>query len=215
MNIEGAIFDLDGTLLDSMFVWDSIGEEYLLSRGVTPEPGLNIIFKKMSIVQAAQYYKSEYKINDSIEEIINGVNGMVEHYYLDVVCLKSGILPLLKSFQNRGIKMCVATATDRYLTEAALRRNGIYDYFTQILTCTEVGFGKDSPVIYERAREELRTPKETTLIFEDAIHAILTAKAAGFPVVGIYDHSSKKDQNDIKENSDVYLTSFEEWREIN
>lgn len=213
MNIKGAIFDLDGTLLDSMFIWDTIGEDYLLKRGITPEKGLNEIFKAMSIVQAAEYYRANYEITDSVEVIIDGVNCMIDHLYRNVVQAKEGVVSMLKELQKRGVKMCIATATDRFMVESALKHNGIERYFSHILTCTEVGFGKDSPIIFERALEKIGTSKEETLVFEDALHAIETTRRAGFKIVGVYDKSAEGKQSRIKELSDYYIVSYKDWRE--
>ncbi|MEG2203916.1 MAG: HAD family phosphatase, partial [Oscillospiraceae bacterium] len=177
MRLTGAIFDLDGTLLDSMFIWDTIGEEYLLRRGITPEPGLNEKFKMMSLVQAAEYYRAVYRLPESVQTIMDEVNGMIAHFYSDVVPPKDGVPELLARLRSEGVRMCVATATDRELVESALRRSRLLPYFRGILTCTEVGFGKDSPVIFRRALELLGTKKSETLLFEDALHAIETAKA--------------------------------------
>lgn len=214
MEIKGAIFDLDGTLLDSMFIWDRIGEDYLINRGITPEEGLNEKFKAMSIVQAAQYYRDNYEITDSVEVIIDGVNSMIDHLYANSVQAKDGVVSMLKELQNRGVRMCIATATDRFMVEAALKHNGIDGYFSHILTCTEVGFGKDSPVIFERALEKIGTSKQETLVFEDAHHAIETARSAGFKIVGVYDKSAEMKQSKIKEMSDYYLVSYKDWRVI-
>lgn len=213
MNIKGAIFDLDGTLLDSMFIWDTIGEDYLLKRGITPEKGLNEKFRAMSIVQAAEYYRANYEITDSVEVIIDGVNCMIDHLYLNVVQAKEGVVSMLKELQKRGVKMCIATATDRFMVESALKHNGIEGYFSHILTCTEVGFGKDSPIIFERALEKIGTSKEETLVFEDALHAIETTRRAGFKIVGVYDKSAEGKQSRIKELSDYYIVSYKDWRE--
>lgn len=215
MKIEGVIFDLDGTLLDSMYIWDTIGSDYLISCGITPEQNLNEKFKKMSIVQAAQYYKDVYMLADSIDDIIDGVNHMIEHLYTSEVKVKPGVKDLLYKMNENNIKMCVATATDRYMVEAALKSNGIDKYFSGIFTCTEVGFGKDSPEIFEKALETLRTPKSKTIIFEDALHAIETAKSAGFKVIGVYDDSSENESKKIIRLCDDYITSYKEWSDKN
>jgi HAD superfamily hydrolase (TIGR01509 family) len=214
MNIKGAIFDLDGTLLDSMFIWDTIGKDYLISRGITPEKGLNRKFKTMSIVQAAEYYRANYEITDSVEEIIDGVNSMIDHLYANSIQMKDGVLSMLKELKKCGVKMCIATATDRFMVEAALKNNGIEEYFSHIFTCTEVGFGKDRPIIFEAALEKMGTGKEETYVFEDALYAIQTARNAGFKIVGVYDKSSEREQCEIIKMSDFYLESFKDWREI-
>ncbi|MEG0829698.1 MAG: HAD family phosphatase [Anaerovoracaceae bacterium] len=210
MNIKGAIFDLDGTLLDSMFIWDSIGENYLISRGITPEKGLNEKFKTMSIVQAAEYYRETYGLTECVQEIVDGVNGMIDHLYANVVATKDGVPELLEKLRSNGVKMCVATATDRYMVESALRHNNIFHYFSGILTCTEVGIGKDNPEIFEQALKLLDTKKHETLVFEDAVHAIETAKKAKFKVVGVFDRSSIQAQEKIKEMVDYYALSLSE-----
>ena len=113
-----------------------------------------------------------------------------------------------------GVWMYVATNTDRHLAEAALKHAGIDGYFRGLLTCTDVGVGKnDSPEIYERAMCRLRGSKKDTVIFEDALHAIRTAKAAGFRVCAVYDPAAEAEQEEIKALSDYYIRSFEEMFE--
>lgn len=210
MNIEGAIFDLDGTLMDSMFIWDTIGEDYLRSRGVTPRENLRETFKSMSLLQAARYYRREYGLEESEIEIMAGVNAQIAHYYEGVVRAKPGAAELLRALSRRGARLCVATATDRPLVEAALARNGLSGYFERVFTCTEVGAGKDRPDIYHLARECLGTKPEATYVFEDALYALRTAKAAGYPVVGVYDASEAAHQAEIQALSDVYVRSLAE-----
>lgn len=214
MSIKGVIFDLDGTLIDSMFIWETMGEDYLLSRGIVPEEGLSGKFKTMSLVQAADYYRENYGIADKVETIIEGINSLVVDFYSNRVEPKDGVIEMLEAFHKRGVVMCIATASERSLVELALKRIGMDGYFSHILTCTEVGRGKDSPLIFEKALEMLGTKKEETLVFEDALHAIETAKAAGFKLVGVYDESARNEQNKIKEVSDYYLESYRDWSEM-
>ena len=212
-NIDGAIFDLDGTLLDSMYIWYTIGEDYLRSLGIQPRENLNRTFKTMSLKQAAEYYRSEYGVTLDTDEIMSGVNGMIESFYFNDVRAKAGVREVLELLKAAGVRMCVATATDLHLAEAALRRNGIFDYFSKILTCTEVGSGKDAPEIFKRALEHLGTPKERTLVFEDALYAVKTAMAAGFTVVGVYDRSEEEHGGEIRSLADFYIDSFSELEE--
>lgn len=208
MKIKGAIFDMDGTLLDSMYLWETVGADYLVSRGITPEKGLREKLKVMSLAQAAEYYRRKYDITDDIDTIVKDVNCMIDHLYFDVVELKEGVVPFLEELKSDGVKMCVATATQRYMAEAALKRTGIFDYFIHTFTCAEVGFGKDSPVIFERALERLGTEKCNTLVFEDALYAIETAKDAGFTVVSVFDSSTEAQQKEIKKRSDYHIDSY-------
>lgn len=215
--IKGAVFDADGTLLDSMGIWDTVGEDYLRTLGYEPEENLNEIFRTFSLYQAACYYRSEYAVELSVQEIMDGVNRMIETYYLEEVLLKPGAAEFLCQLKKRNIKMCVATATDRYLIEAALRRCGVRDYFSEILTCTAVGCGKDKPVIYREAQRHLGTEKSETIVFEDALHALKTAKKDGFLTAAVYDFH-ETEQMALKRTADFYLRDYSDtdifWRKL-
>ena len=204
MRIRGAIFDVDGTLLDSMFIWDTIGETYLRSIGYEPKENLNEVFKNMSLRQAARYYQTEYGVKLGIDEIMDGVNAMLERYYCFEVPLKPGVEELLKRFRASGVKLCIATATDRHLVEAALDRCGVLSCFGEIFTCNEVGHGKDEPDIFEAALRFLGTEKSETVVFDDSLYAIRTAKETGFPVAAVYD-SHERSQAEVRARSDLYL----------
>ena len=207
MRIRGAIFDVDGTLLDSMFIWDTIGETYLRSIGYEPREKLNEVFKNMSLFQAARYYRTEYGVTLSIDEIMNGVNAMLERYYRFEVPLKPGVAELLEWLRQGGVRLCIATATDRHLVEAALDRCGVLSCFGEIFTCNEVGHGKDEPDIFEEALRFLGTEKAETVVFDDALYAVRTAKEAGFPVAVIYD-SHEKNQEGLRALADFYIEDF-------
>ena len=205
--IKGAIFDLDGTLLDSMFIWDTIGEEYLRSLGKEPHEDLKETFMTLTLEEAAEYYREHYGVTLSVKEIVDGVNVMVEQTYRTKVTLKPGIAEYLAWLKENGVRMCVATATDRYLVEETLERLGVRHYFSEIFTCAEVGFGKDKPVIYQKALEHLETEKRDTYVFEDMLFALNTAKTDGFPTVGVYDRHEEY-QDELKELSDYYVLDF-------
>lgn len=204
MKISGAIFDVDGTLLDSMSIWDTIGADYLRSIGYIPRENLNEIFKNMSLLQAAEYYRNEYGVTLRVEEIMSGVNAMLEQFYQYEAPLKPGAAELLARLRQNRVKLCIATATDRYLVEAALARCGVLSYFGEIFTCNGVGHGKDEPHIFEAALRFLGTEKSETVVFDDALYAIKAAKEAGFPVAAVCD-SHEKNQEEIRVLSDVHL----------
>lgn len=207
MTIKGAIFDLDGTLLDSMLIWDNAGEQYLRSLGIVPENDIKTTLKNMSMIQGAKYMQKTYHLNKSCEEIIAGVNAVVEHFYMEEVQPKTGVKEFLQRLAKDGVRMCIATATDKYLVASALKRLEMEQYFEKLFTCSEVGHGKDEPHIYETALRYLGTTKENTLVFEDAAYAIETAKTAGFVVAAVYDISEEK-QKRVQELSDYYIADF-------
>ena len=213
MRIRGAIFDVDGTLLDSMFIWDTIGEAYLRSIGYQPKENLNETFKNMSLHQAARYYQTEYGVTRSIDEIMDGVNAMLERYYRFEVPLKPGVAELLERLRQDGVRLCIATATDRHLVEAALDRCGVLSCFGEIFTCNEVGHGKDEPDIFEEALRFLGTRREETLVFDDALYAVRTAKEAGFLVAAVYD-SHERSQAEVRARSDLYLEDLTQLVEL-
>ena len=207
MKISGAIFDVDGTLLDSMSIWDTIGADYLRSIGYIPRQNLNEIFKNMSLLQAAEYYRNEYGVTLRVEEIMSGVNAMLEQFYQYEAPLKPGAAELLARLRQNRVKLCIATATDRYLVEAALARCGVLSYFGEIFTCNGVGHGKDEPHIFEAALRFLGTERAETVVFDDALYAIRTAKEAGFPIAAVYD-THEKSQTEVRALSDFYLENL-------
>jgi len=205
--IKGAIFDLDGTLIDSMFIWDTISEDYLRSLGKEPKENLAETFKTFTLEQSAEYLRNNYGIKKSVQEIVEGINNMVSEIYRTKVVLKSGVSDFLKRLQRAGVKMCIATVTDRHIVEEVLKRLNIRDYFSEIFTCAQVGYNKESPEIYRQAMKYLGTEKNETVVFEDVLHALKTARKDGFKVAAVYDsHESK--QEEMKEISDYYITDF-------
>ena len=214
MRLQSAIFDMDGTLLDSMHIWNDVGPKTLRSMGIEPAPDLGPRLMLMTFRDGAALCKEEYHLSESVEEIMDLTKDRVRSFYEQEVQAKPGVEKFLSLLKMEGVWMYVATNTDRDLVEAALKHTGLEGYFRGVMTCAEVGAGKkDSPEIYERCMRRLRSTKKDTVIFEDALHAIETAKAAGFRVCGVYDPSAEADQDAIRDLSDYYIRSFEEMFE--
>ena len=210
MRLQSAIFDMDGTLLDSMPIWRDLGTSVLRGLGIEPEPETSEMLKTLSLRHGIAYCKEHYHLPQTEEELIGRVVDRVADFYQHEVQAKPGVDKFLSLLKMEGVWMYVATATDRHLAEAALRHAGIDGYFRGILTCQEVGHGKDSPEIYERAMTRLKSNKRDTVVFEDALHAIETAKAAGFRVCAVYDPYAEAEQDKIRSLSDYYIRSFED-----
>lgn len=210
LRFSGAIFDMDGTLTDSMPLWQNTGERFLAARGLTLPDGAMEDLKPLSMVQTARYLRERFSLPDTEQAIMDELNSLVEKGYCETAPVKRDILPFLEKLRKAGVAMCVATATDRYLAEAILRRTGIWDCFQFLLTCTELGAGKDNPAVFERALEKLGTAKDDTIVFEDALHAVQTAKSAGFRVVAIQDDSCREDAAEIRKTADRYIYQYEE-----
>lgn len=209
MSIKGIIFDFDGTLFDSMGIWETAGSDYLSSIGHIAQKDLSKKLETMSLLESAEYLKVQYGLPMSKEEIVRGINQTVADFYLHRAMPKENVIPVLMALQKKGIKMCIATATDRDQIEAALKRCDMRGYFESIFTCSEVGYSKENPKIYEYACDFLKTAKSETAVFEDACYAAKTAKDAGFFVVGIFDRFEKKAE-EIQKISDIYIRSFSE-----
>lgn len=209
MRLKGAIFDVDGTLLDTMPIWTNAGVRYLESLEIKAEPGLREKLFKMTVDMAAGYMKERYDLPQNEEEICKGILRMVEDFYFYEADFKPGALELLENLKMAGIPMTIATSTNQYCIIAAFDRLGYTDYFDAILTCPELGTHKSEPDIFFAAAHAMGTEPEETWVFEDGLYAVKTANAAGFQTVGIFDEVSKADQNELKQLSDVYVQTLE------
>lgn len=207
MKIKCAVFDFDGTLFDSMFIWDTVGEKYLRYVGKKPKPSMREDVRALSLYQSACYFKREYSLSQSVEQIMDGINRTTEHFYTHEVLPKPGVVDFLKQMKKTGVHMCIATASERCQIEDALSRCKMEHFFDEIFTCSEVGHGKDEPVIFRKAMEHFGADRSNTVVFEDAFHAIRTAKADGFAVAAVFDNSEKR-QSEIRELSDCYIRDF-------
>jgi len=165
----------------------------------------------MTLSQASLYFQREFGLCETEEETVLAVRDLMRQEYEQSIPLKSGVKNFLTKLQQQDVKMCIATATDRELAQIALCRLGIRDYFPEVLSCWQTGAGKNRPDIYLHALSLLETELSDTVVFEDAPHAIITAKAAGFRVVAMYEESIAVGQQSILPIIDRYLYSFEDW----
>ena len=197
-----------------MPIWRDLGTSVLRGLGIEPEPETSEMLKTLSLRHGIAYCKEHYHLPQTEEELIGGWWAGSR----TSIRMRSRQSPAWRNFLSllkmEGVWMYVATATDRPLAEAALRHAGIDHYFRGLITVAEVGVGKrDSAEIYERAMRRLQSNKKDTVVFEDAFHAIRTAKAAGFRVAAVYDASEEANQPAIREMADYYIRSFEEMFE--
>lgn len=212
--IKGAIFDIDGVLLDSMGIWDDLGARYLQSIGKIPEEGLNKILFSMSMEQGADYLNEHYSLNKQTDEIVKGLGRMLETFYFDEVPGKPGSKELLEYLKEQNIKMAAATSSPREHVEKALSRNGLIGFIDRIFTTGEVGVSKHSSDIYNLAADFLGTKPEETLVFEDSLYALKTAKNAGYVSIGVYDSKGESDQTGLKNTADIYLKDLKDFANL-
>ena len=214
MRLQSAIFDLDGTLLDSMGAWDAVSADVVRALGAEPEADLADKVRDLTPQGRALYCKNTYGLTQSTDELLAMVAERMAEFYRSEVRVKPGVQKFLSLLKMEGVWMYVATNTDRRLVELALKKTGLEGYFRGIITCAEAGAGKrESAVVYEKAMRRLRSNKKDTVIFEDALHAVRTAKAAGFRVCGVCDPSAEGDREAIRAEADYYIRTFEEMFE--
>ena len=210
--IKGVIFDVDGTLFDSMGAWHDSGYNVLKSLGIDADKRIGDIFFSMTMDEVVDYIKENFSVNESRDFLKNGIHNQVEYAYRNEIELKPGVMRILDWMKDSKIPATIATSTDRFLIEIGLARLGIEDYFDEIYTATEVGKGKNYPDIFQLAMDKMGTKPEETWLFEDGLYSMITAKAYGMPVVGVYDKVSHDDQDAIKQVADIYL---EDLRDLN
>ena len=204
------IFDLDGTLLDSMAAWRNLGKDYLLQKGINPPDNLNEIIAAMSMIESAAYFQKAFKIELSAEEIIKEIKMLIENKYRHEFKLKPYVKEYLQKLKDENSVMCIVTATPLKLAKAALERNEIKKYFSFVISCDEVGLGKNKPDIFLLAANRLNAEPFEIAVYEDADFALITAKEAGFYTIGVYDDYFKNERKDIELISDIYIESFKE-----
>ena len=209
MTIKGIIWDADGTLLDSMEIWGHAPDHYLETLGIEPEPNLGEILFEMSLEQGAKYLIDRYDLPVGVADVLEGIHCQIETFYRREVTLKPGAKELLAEFKQKGYPMILATSGDKDCIRQACERLEIRQYFTELLFCSEVGAGKDRPDIYLEAARKMNCRPDEALVVEDALHAIETAKKAGFSTAAVYDKANKE-QEKIRETADIYLKSFDE-----
>lgn len=188
MDKHFAIFDMDGTLVDSMGYWQSLEREFLVSKGVTD--GLENILertKPLTLLEAAALFSEYCNLDGTPEQLEKEVLSMMEAHYRSDVVIKPGVIDYLENLRQQGVVMCVASATPRPLVELCLKRLGLDHYFSFLLSCMEVGAGKRQPDVFLEAARRLGAKPEETAVFEDSVYAVRTAHAAGFHVVAIHD----------------------------
>ena len=207
-NIKGAIFDLDGTLVDSMWVWSKIDIDYLKSKGHALPENLNLEICHLSFTQTANYFKERFSLSDSIDTILKDWNNMAYNHYSENVKLKDGVKEFLDKLKENNIKIALATSNSVPLLEACLKNNGIYDYFDSITTTDEVSNGKNCPDVYLLAAKKLNVNPKNCIVFEDILPAIKGAKAADMTVIAVSDKHSLNDLDEIINHSDKYINSY-------
>lgn len=185
MDKQFCIFDMDGTLVDSMRYWKGLGRDYLESLGIHPDDSLLWMVEAMTMLEGAAYFMDTYHIPGPPQRIVDEMEAMMEEHYRRDVPLKPGVREYLERLRGRGCRLCVATATAEPLARQCLSRLGVDGFFDFILSCETVGVRKDRPDVFLEAARRLGAAPGETAVFEDALYAARTAREAGFYTVAV------------------------------
>ncbi len=208
--IEAVIFDLDGTLIDSMWMWKQIDIDYLARHGHALPEDLQDCIEGMSFSETAVYFKERFALSDPLDVIKDDWNRMAYDIYVNEVPLKPGVLAFLQYLKQKGIRTGIATSNSKELLQAVLESLGIAEYFDELHTSCEVKRGKPAPDIYLLVADRLGAEPEKCLVFEDIMQGILAGKAAGMKVCAVQDAYSLKQEAEKRETADWFIDGFEE-----
>ena len=207
--MQGAIFDLDGTLLDSMWIWPRMAPLYLKSQGITAAETLWDEVKYLSMPELAVYLRKNFDLTETVPAIIDGCFRSIKDLYLQDVTLKTGAAEFLAYLNQLSIPCIIATASDPDLAMRVLNKYNAAVYFSGAVTCTAVGSGKgESSAVFDEAARIIQVPIKNCVVFEDAIHAVATAKSAGYPVAALYEESFAYEWDKISSLADFAAVSF-------
>ena len=191
MKIKAAIFDMDGTLVDSLKIWgvlwEQLGQTYLADRSFVPREEDDKAVRTLPLKDAMELIHQRYHLGASGEELLDFTNNMIKEFYANSVEMKTGAKEFLEHCRQNGVKMCIASATAPEFVEMALKHCGIETYFLKVFSCGTLGKGKEHPDVFLLAADFLGEKVEDTWVFEDSLVALETATKMGMPTVGIYD----------------------------
>jgi HAD superfamily hydrolase (TIGR01509 family) len=212
-DIKAVIFDVDGTLIDSMWIWRQVDIEFLGKRGIPLPESLQAEIEGMSYSETAIYFKARFDLPDSLEEIKEEWRLMAEDYYKFHIKLKSGAKEFLKLLYDKDYPIGIATSNSRELVDNMLENHDIRQYFSIIRTSCEVDKGKPHPDVYLKVAEDMGLEPRHCLVFEDTVSGVMAAKSAGMKVFAMADEVSEESKDKLIEMTEGYIHSFDEVME--
>ena len=211
---DAAIFDLDGTLFDSMGIWNKIDIDFLSRRSLVPDSDYMEKIGAMTETEIALYTIKTYSLSDTPEELIKEWNDMAIYEYTHNIPLKPHAFEYIKKLKSQGIKLASATSSNRALYEPAMKRNGIFDFFDLVTSANHISISKTSPLFYKRISDMLGVKAERCIVFEDVLTAARSAKNAGMAVCGVFDEAARQNEKSLRSLSDFFIYSFADAPDI-
>lgn len=202
-----ALFDVDGTILNSMGAWENLGRQFLKTKGIDTSKNINNILYPMTSLEAASYLKNHYQLNDSIQEILESFHKDLYNYYANEVQLKDGIIDILEGLKNNGYKLFIASSSTKELITKSFERLNIKKYFNEIFTYDNLRIPKSDEAFYVTISRKIKAEPTDIIVFEDNTLAAKAAKKSGMTVVGIYD---KHTRGNLEENVHKYVEKWED-----
>lgn len=213
MSLKGIIFDMDGTLVDSMGMWRGLATIFLADNGLSPkEDGLDEkVYHQMSISEMKDFFEKEYGLKyPDVKSFQDAYYHAVDPYYQNTIKPIPHVFDFLKLAKDKGFRMCVATATRTRSAMLALERLGFMQYMEFVVCCDDVGVGKSHPDIYLEAAKRLGYTVSECAVFEDAYYCARTAVNAGFYTVGIYEKHAPSEELPMRQICSKYIMGYED-----
>lgn len=210
MTFRAALFDMDGTLIDSMGVWAKVDEDFFARRGMPVPEDYSRAIAGLSFRQTGEYTKERFQLPEPVDDILAEWNDMCEKAYVHDVPLKPGAKEYVSRLKDAGVKLAVATALPRHLYEPVLRRTGIYDLFDAFASTGDTGESKRTGKVYLLAAEKLGVTPGECAVFEDILEGLLGARAAGMKAVCVRDEAALRELPRALEICDRYVNDFRE-----
>ena len=207
---KAAIFDMDGTMTDTMYVWESLSNRYLVKHGITPPPDLNEKLGILGVHKAAEFLRSEFSLPKTPEQIFAELVEVLNDYYQLPHPLRPGTVFLLSELKKRQVTTAVLSATVLRPVKTSLKTAGIDGFFDYVFSTEDMPYSKVKPQAFIDTAARIGAAPEETIVFEDALYAIESAKSAGFTVCAVPDHTAKFPET-IRQLADIYLADFSEF----